>query len=621
MLQPICTVNLTRAESGRYDIPASWQAEFLGGSALAARLLFDQLTPDLDPLSPQAPLLFLNGPLSGTAGPAVGRFVVCARSPHTGLWGESNCGGFWGFELRRAGFDGLWLTGRAGQPVYLWIHDGQVELRPAAHLWGLDTYQTQAAVLYELGQDGKGTSIAAIGQAGEALVPYALILTDHGRVAGRTGMGAVMGSKNLKAVAVRGHAPIPVADSGAYALLRAEANHRMRLDPTSVVLRELGTAGVVDYFDYLAEMPKQYFQAANFPAAANVSGSAYSSSLLAGVSACHACVIACGRVVRLPEGAGAGLRRKGPEYETIVGFGPNLLIDDPIFITRMGELCDRYGMDSISLSNTIGLAFWLYQHRCITLEDTGGLELVWGSQPAVENLVHQAARRQGFGALVAQGARALGRHFGAEEQSVQVKGLEMAYHDPRGATGMALVYATSPIGASHNQSDYFLVDIGQVEPALGLKDYSRLGGAEKARNVAIHQDWRTVFDALVMCLFANVDPDLLLALVNTACGLDWALPDLLRCGERAFNLKRLINHRLGLRRSDDALPKAVCVPYPDEPQGLPAGFVPDFDAMLQAYYQARGWGPVSGCPLPEKLESLGLGWAGESSLGKEAANE
>ena len=190
-----------------------------------------------------------------------------------------------------------------------------------------------------------------------------------------------------------------------------------------------------------------------------------------------------------------------------------------------------------------------------------------------------------------------------------MKGLEVAYHDPRGATGMALVYATSPLGASHNQSDYFMVDIGQVEPALGLQAFSRLGGAQKAANVAIHQDWRTVSNALVICFFANLDPNNLLALVNAACGLDWGMQDLLRVGERAWNLKRLINHRLGLQPQDDTLPKALRVPFPDDPPGLPANFVPDFDAMLQAYYQVRDWDCVTSLPMKEKLESLGLGWA------------
>jgi aldehyde:ferredoxin oxidoreductase len=471
----------------------------------------------------------------------------------------------------------------------------------------MDTYQTQAAVAAEAAA-GK-PRVAAIGPAGEAQIPYALILCDHGRVAGRTGMGAVMGSKNVKAVAVLGHGEAPVANPQVFQGLRSEANRLLRNDAMTHVLHDLGTAGAAEYFDFLGEMPKRYFQNEAYADAGRTSGASIAESILAAVSTCHACVIACGRVVRLPEaGTGQlGARRKGPEYETLMGFGPNLLISDTHFITRVGELCDRYGMDSISLSNTIGLAFWLFERGTISEKDTGGLTLRWGDQAVVEALVHLTARRQGFGALLAAGARALGRRFGAEDEAVQVNGLEAAYHDPRGASGMALVYATSPIGASHNHSDYFLVDIGQVETSLGLKFFPHTGGAEKAANVARHQDWRTVFNALVMCLFSNVAPEMVLSLVNAACGLDWTLEDLLRSGERGWNLKRAINHRLGLRRADDTLPKALLRPYADAGERT-GGFAPELEPMLAAYYTARGWDPATGRPTPEKLARLGLEW-------------
>jgi aldehyde:ferredoxin oxidoreductase len=600
-MQPVLKVNLTSGEIGQLDYPHAWDRLFLGGASLAARLLYDRLVLDLEPLSPQAPLLFLNGPLSGTAGPAVGRFVVCGRSPLTGLWGESNCGGFWGPELRMAGFDGLWVEGRATEPVYIWILDGQVEIRPARQLWGLDTFQTLAAVEAELNA-GK-VRVAAIGQAGEALVPFSSILCDHGRLAGRTGLGAVMGSKNLKAVAVQGHGKVPVFDSPKYSPLRSEANRMLRADSMTQVLRELGTSGAAEYFDYLGEMPKRYFHNETFKEELKVSGAGLKESILVGVSACHACVIACGRVVRLEDGE----KRKGPEYETLVGFGPNLWLNDPVLVTRLGELCDRYGMDTISLSNTIGLAFFLFEKGFITEADTGGLELAFGDPAPLEHLVHQTAHRQGFGAFLAEGARALGRRFGAEEEAVQVNGLEVAYHDPRGASGMALVYATSPRGACHNQSDYFFVDVGQVEPSLGMEFHSRLGGAEKAANVAIHQDWRTLFNSLVMCLFANVSPETVLELINSACGLNWSLKEMMQAGERGWNMKRAINNRLGLRRENDRLPKALLQPYSDSQHG-PAGFVPEFEPMLEAYYEVRGWDPVTGFPCRQKLLDLDLEW-------------
>ncbi len=545
MMQEILKIDLSSGVISSNPIPAEWQQDYLGGASLAARLLYDHLSVQLHPLDALAPLLFLNGPLSGTSGPAVGRFVVCGRSPATGLWGESNCGGFWGPELRQAGFDGLWIEGRASQPVYLWIQDGKVEIRDATHLWGMDTYQAQSTIEAEL-QAGK-VRLATIGPAGEALIPFALILADHGRVAGRTGMGALMGSKNLKAIAVQGKAKIPVADPQRYTEIRSRVNRELRNDATAQVLRELGTAGVAEYMDYLGEMPKKYFSQGQFGDELKISGAVMKESILTGVSACHACVIACGRVVRLEDGD----KRKGPEYETMVGFGPNLMLNDLVLTVRLGELCDRYGLDSISMSNTLGLAYRLFELGKIGLSETGGLPLTWGDGSGLEELINQTVQRRGFGAYLAQGAHALAKAFGAEEEAVQVNGLELAYHDPRGASGMALVYATSPRGACHNQSDYFLVDIGQVESELGLEFFDRQGGVEKAANVARHQDWRTLANALVMCLFANVAPHDVLALINAACGTDYTLDDILRCGERGWNLKRLLNIKLGLSAKNE----------------------------------------------------------------------
>ena len=596
-MQPILTVNLTTRETGQFLVPVEWERSYLGGASLAARLLYVSLTRDLDPFSPQSPLLFLTGPLTGTAGPSVGRFVVCGKSPATGLWAESNCGGFWGPELRFAGYDGLWITGKAEKPVYLSVMDSRLEVRDAAHLWGLDTYEIQSKVKEELGQSG--ARVAGIGPAGENGVLFANIMCDHGRAAGRTGLGAVMGSKNLKAIAVQGRGKIPLFEPERYNSLRSAANRALKSDNVSQVVHELGTASAADYFDYLGSMPKKYYHAGVFEGAGKVSGAAMAETILAGTSACHACVIACGRVVRLEDGA----KRKGPEYETVVGFGPNLLNDDLAAITRLGELCDRYGMDVISASNTIGLACHLFEQGTISEKDTDGHALRWGDTQAAERLIHLTARREGIGIYLAGGSRRFGAHFGAEDKAVQVNGLEVPYHDPRGVSGMALVYATSPRGACHNQSDYFFVDMGQADAELGLEFHQRQGGAEKAANVARHQDWRTLYNSLVMCVLANVPPETVVGLINAACGLDWSVSDMLRAGERGWNLKRAINNRLGLTRANDKLPKALLEPYPD---GGAAGYKIPFEEMLAAYYDARGWDPESGRPTKEKLLALGL---------------
>lgn len=598
-MQPILRVNLTTEKAEAVQIPVNWEREFLGGASLAARLLYDALTYNLDPLSADAPLLFMNGPLTGTAGPTLGRFVICGKSPATGLWAESHIGGFWGPELRFAGYDGLWITGQAGQPVYLWINQGRLEVRPAAHLWGKDTYETQSMIKSEI--DISNARVAVIGPAGENGVLFAGVFCDHGRTAGRTGLGAVMGAKRLKAVAVYGQkGALPLDDAEQYAALRSAANRSLKQDNQSQVLHALGTASAANFSEYMGAMPARYYHQGSFSQVDAISGAQIAESILSGVSACHGCVIACGRVVTLDDGE----RRKGPEYETVVAFGPNLLNDDLPAIVRLGELCDRYGMDTISAGNTLGLAFHLFEQGVITPQDTGGLVLKWGDVGVVEQLLHLVARREGIGALLAQGAMRFGRHFGAEQEAVQVNGLEVPYHDPRGVSGMALVYATSPRGACHNRSDYFFVDWGQVNEELGLDFYPRQAGGEKAANVARHQDWRTLFDAMVMCIFGNISPSVQLDLINAACGYGWSLADMLRCGERGWNLKRAINHRLGLTRADDKLPKAFLEPYPE---GGAAGYTLPFDEMMQAYYAARGWDPETGRPTKEKLLSLGLG--------------
>jgi aldehyde:ferredoxin oxidoreductase len=597
-MQPILKINLSAGETEEYKIPEKWEKDFLGGASLAARILYESLTRELDAFSPDAPLLFMMGPMTGTSGPTTGRFVICGKGPATGLWAESNIGGFWGPELRAAGYDGLWITGKASEPVYLWLNGSRLEVRSAAHLWGQNTYTTQDKVKEEVGE--KSARVCVIGQAGEKQVMFASIMCDHGRMAGRTGMGAVMGAKNLKAIAVRGTNPIPVFDLAKYKPLRSESNRRLRDDNEAKILREVGTGGVANYAEYLGAMPVKYYTHGSFENVDGVSGAKMTETILVGRSACQGCVIACGRVVKLGDKA----KRKGPEHETMVGFGANLLNDNLETIVDLGELCDRFGMDTISASNTIGLAFHLYEKGLININDTGGIKLKWGDMDAVEQLVRLIGSREGIGDILAQGSRMFGAHFGAEEEAVQVNGLEVAYHDPRGVSGMALSYATSPRGACHNQSDYFFVDWGHTQERIGIEFFPRHAQAEKAANVAKHQDWRTIFNAIVMCIFANVEPDIQVQLINAACGLEWTIEDMMRAGERAWNLKRAINNRMGLTRANDKLPKALLEPFPD---GGSAGFVPDLEGILSAYYEARGWDKETGRPSREKLVELGLG--------------
>ncbi|MBI4632140.1 MAG: aldehyde ferredoxin oxidoreductase [Chloroflexi bacterium] len=482
----------------------------------------------------------------------------------------------------------------------MWIKNETVELRDASHLWGGDTYETQTRIKNEV--NDSLARVACIGMAGERLIPYALILNDHGRVAGRTGMGAVMGSKNLKAIAVRGGSPLSFADP-TFNQKRSRANLDLRNDNVTQVLREMGSSGASDYFNYLGEMPVRYFSRSGFENIDKVSGATMAETILSGVSTCHACVIACGRKVILPDGDYKRGESKGPEYETIVGFGPNLEISDLAAITHLGQLCDSLGVDSISMSGTIGLAFMLYQQGVITAKDTNGLELKWGEARTVEKLIHLALTREGFGELLARGSKALAKHFGVEEMAVQVNGLEVAYHDPRGATGMGLVYATSPRGACHNQSDYFMVEIGNSMSEIGVEMADRAASEGKALSVARHQWWRTLNNSLVMCVFANVPFNTARELINAATGFDYSAEEFLRCGERGWALKRAINNRLGVTAKNDTLPRALLTPLSE---GGAAGVVINLQTMLKEYYEVQGWDAVTGKPTRSTLERLGL---------------
>jgi aldehyde:ferredoxin oxidoreductase len=605
----ILKVDLSTAEIKKDLIPPDLIRDYIGGAGLAARLLWDELKPELSPLDPSNPLLFITGPLTGTAGPTTGRFTICARSPQTGWWGESNIGGFMGPELRAAGYDALWITGRAATPLYLWIHADQVELRPADHLWGQDPYWTQSRIREETGQ--ARCRVAAIGIAGENGVPCAGILADHGRLAARTGMGMLMGSKNLKAVAVRGTGRIETARPERYNPLRVEANKRLREQNMTAVMHETGTSGAADYLQLMGDMPIKYWTQATWEGAGQISGAEMASTILTGTSACQGCVIACGREVMVKSGpyatldpdSGESVSVKGPEYETICSFGSQLLIDDLAAITALGNRCDRLGMDTISAGAAIALAYLLFERGLISEQDTGGLALHWGDPQPVFILLEQMARKTGFGALLAAGSRALAAHYGVEELAVQVNGLDVAMHDPRAFTGQALSYVLSPRGACHNQSDFFTIELGGTMEDIGLPMTDRLSSADKAAYVARHQHWRTLCNDLLLCFFSVIAAQEVVDLVAAATGQERSLEELLLAGERAWNLKRLYNLRLGWTPANEKLPRLLLEPLQD---GGQMGAIPDMEQLLADYYAAAGWDRASGWPTSDTLERLGL---------------
>jgi aldehyde:ferredoxin oxidoreductase len=602
----LLVVDLSSGEIKDEPLNVEYTHQFIGGSGLAARYLYDLLDSGLDPLHPANPLLFMTGPLTGTRAPLCGRHVVCARSPLTGIWNESHAGGFVGAELRFAGYDGIIIKGRSPRPVYLWVQNGKAELRDAGHLWGRDTFETQAVIKEQLG-DPK-VRVACIGPAGENQALLANIIHDHARAAGRGGMGAVMGSKNLKAVAVRGHGRIPVADEERLKDLARQVIEILKDDFLSDMLHETGTACAMEQLNYLGSLPSHYYTQGVFDGVETLSGGFMADTILTGTSACYGCVVGCGRKVAVSKGRYAFPEIDGPEYETICALGTNLLIDDLAAVSWLGHLCDGYGMDTMSAGSTIGFAHYLFQEGVIGSRDTGGLTLRWGDPDTVVELLEQMAHREGFGALLSEGSRRLGQHFGVEELAVQVKGLEVAYHDPRALSAMALVYSTSPIGASHNHSDMYWVEVGRSLEELGIPFTDRLEDEGKGPLVARHQNWRSVTNALVMCIFNNAPAQYHADLLNATTGRQETLDSLLQIGERIWNLKRAYNHRLGLTRADDRLPQLFLQPLSE---GGTQGHTPDLELMLGEYYEARDWDPETGKPSREKLEQIGLGWVAE----------
>jgi aldehyde:ferredoxin oxidoreductase len=607
----LLTVDLSSGEIRDEPLNVEYAHQFIGGSGLAARYLYDLLDPDTDPLNPANPLLFMTGPLTGTRAPLCGRHVVCARSPLTGIWNESHVGGFVGADLRFAGYDGIIVRGRSLKPVYLWVQDGRAELREAGHLWGKDTFETQAIIKEELGDPR--VRVACIGPAGENQVLLANIIHDHARAAGRGGMGAVMGSKKLKAVAVRGHGRIPVADEEHLKELARQVIEILKDDFLSDMLHETGTACAMEQLNYLGSLPSRYYTQGIFEGVESLSGGFMADTILTGTSACYGCVVGCGRKVTVSEGRYPFPEIDGPEYETICALGTTLLIDDLAAVSWLGHLCDGYGMDTMSAGGTIGFAHYLFQEGVIGPRDTGGLTLQWGDPDTVVELLGQMAHKEGFGALLSEGSRRLGQRFGVEELAVQVKGLEVAYHDPRALSAMALVYSTSPIGASHNHSDMYWVEVGRSLEELDIPFTDRLEDAGKGPLVARHQDWRSVTNALIMCIFNNAPAQYHADLFNAVTGRRETLGSLLHIGERIWNLKRAFNHRLGLTCADDRLPRLLLQPLSE---GGTQGHVPDLELMLREYYEARSWDPETGKPSREKLGELELGWVAEDLWGK-----
>ena len=594
-------VDLTSGQLREEPLNPSWTRAFVGGAGYAARYLYDELGPDTDPLGPDNTLVFMTGPLVGTRAPSCGRYEVCALSPQTGLWGESNSGGFWGAELKFSGYDGIVIRGQSLKPVWLSIVDGQAPaLHDADQVWGLDCYETQQRLRDEL--DDQKVRVASIGPAGEKMVVYAAIMNDHGRAAGRTGMGAVMGSKRLKAIAVRGKQRVPLADNARFGQAAKEAVRILKEDVSTEVYHQMGTPSYVDMALMWGDIPIKYWTGSKFDEATSLSGPTMVETILTRSVACYGCPVCCGREVSLKDTPYGVKVVDGPEYESVALLGSSLLISDLPGVAYANHLCNRYGIDTISAGSAISLAYLLYDKGFITTADTGGMPLEWGNVDAVHILLEMISKREGFGDVLAEGTKRMAVRYGAEDLAIHVNGLDLPAHDPRAVVGMALNYATSPRGACHMQGDMYAVDMGLNIPEVGIVPGDRLKSRGKAPVVARIQDWRSLYGSIIMCNFVNPTAPVLAQLLSAATGQEADVEGWRQAGERVFSLKRALNNRLGVRRGNDRLPQALLIPKRNGTRGR----MPKMDLMLKEYYACRGWDWQTGRPTRERLVSLGL---------------
>ena len=609
-------VDLTKHKISLEELKERYLRKFFGG--FGAKILFDELKPKIDPLGTENKIIFATGPLTGAHFTGGAKFSVVAKSPLTGIYGEANSSGFFGPELKFAGYDGIVFEGKAEQPAYLFIRNDEVQLRDASHLWGKDTGKTQKTISEEVGDEK--TRVACIGPGGENLVRFACIINDMQEAAGRCGMGAVMGSKKLKAVAVRGTGMLKLKDKERFNHLVKRAGQEA-MEGWGKDLNAFGTSGSVDNLNYSGRLPTKNFRQGTFEGAEKITGETMKDTIGVGQGTCFACRIACKRKVKAEEPYVVDPEYGAPEYESMAALGSLCMNDNLVSIAKANELCNKYGIDTISTGNVIAFSMECYEKGLVTTSDTEGIKLTWGSYQTIIELVEKISMREGFGNLLAEGVRRAAEKIGKESQqfAMHVKGLEIAMHEPRGKKGLGLSYATANRGGCHNASPPDDVwgegDLeGKLAPEIGLDStiarHRLYMGPEKAKEVVIGQNWWEVIKRLGACSFtiypAGISIDTLIDIISSVTGWEVTPKELISVGERVWNLCRAFNVREGIGRKDDILPKRFAEPLPN---GLYKGeAIPKdaFENLVDNYYEYRGWDKKTGIPTREKLEELGL---------------
>ena len=597
-------VNLSTRECAVEPVPQAWLNDYLGLRGLATKYLMELMDPTADAMGPDNVLIFATGPLTGTMASTGGRFGVITKGPLTNAIACSNSGGKFGAELKFAGYDIVIVEGRSDSPVYLHIHDDAVSIRDASALWGHTVWHTEETLKRE--HHEPDMKVASIGVAGEQGVRYACIVNDLHRAAGRSGVGAVMGSKNLKAVAVRGTQGV-VADNMPAFVEAARAGHkRLAMSADRAELTELGTNAMIDVMQQVGGLPTHNFKAVQFAGVGGINPQAQFKRSADGHRnhqnnhACFGCTIGCGRMARINKNHFSVRNRPeyhrasgGLEYETAFAFGPVIGVDDIDALTFAGFLMNEHGMDPISFGVTLAAAMELFELGIITLPDTDGVDLSFGSARALVIMSEKTGKQQGFGKMLGLGSKRLCAHYGRPELSMSVKGQEFAGYDSRALQGMGLGYATSNRGACHLKHDTFAADLDDVSPN---------GKAEPCK---VSQDKIAALDSSGVCLFTAGawGMSTLADQINTACAGEWTQSRVVELGERVWNLERQFNLRAGLTRADDTLPPRLL--NDPAPSGIAKGKVCDLEPMLNEYYSLRGW-DQAGIPTASTLTRLGL---------------
>ena len=590
--------------------------KFIGGVGYGAKLLYDEIPVGIDPLSPENKLVFTTGPLTGTRAPGSGFAEVCCKSPLTGIWSESKCGGAWGGTLRKAGYDFLVIEGKAEEPKYIVIDNDKVEIRPAERLGGQTTSQKNKLIKEELKDEM--FDIAVIGPAGEELVRFANIMVG-GRAFGRCGAGAVMGSKNLLAIAVSGNGNIPVAKPDRFQAAVKEGNKKV-LDATAGKgMARCGTTGDIPECDYLGDIPTKNWRANSWGKGEELYHHFQSENLVRAVPCYKGCVLRCGRIARVEGGKWRTPEHEGSEYESICAFTFFVLNEDIDAAVHATYLCNEYGLDTISTGAVIAFAMDCYERGILSKEEVDGSDLTWGNTDTIVELVRKISSRKGIGRILGEGSRRASQEIGkgSDLLSMDLKGLEGPAHDGRSGKALAIMYGVGNRGMCHIhpiegmaydslKNDFGLVPYGLPDP----KTVDRFAEEGKGSAAKLLQDFGILPDILGICKFYaynGLGPPELAELVSSLTGWDIDVNELLKIGERVYNLQRMFNVREGISRKDDLLPERICkIPEFGKYSSVSDCEIKDFERMLDEYYEAREWDRETGIPTKEKLQQLSL---------------